>query len=68
MERAEVIKDDNGWYRVEALTADGELEVATFTGPKAKERAISFAGGDYYLDCGWKLAVGIRSLDQRRTA
>lgn len=41
-------KDDPTVYRVEHIDSDGGCEVAIFSGPNALERAIAFAGGDYY--------------------
>ena len=41
-------KDDPTFYRVEAVDDDGGCEVALFMGPNAMERAIAFAGGNYY--------------------
>lgn len=38
-------------FRVEAEVEDGGMEVAVFSGPNALDRAISFAGGNYYE--GW---------------
>lgn len=40
-----------GQFRVEAEVDDGGMEVAVFSGPNAKDRAIIFAGGEYYD--GW---------------
>ena len=47
---ATLIEDKNvpGQFRVEAEVEDGAVEVAVFSGPNAKERAINFAGGSYY--------------------
>lgn len=36
-------------YRVEFTDLDGGVEVAVFSGPKAYERAVRFAGS-YYID------------------
>ena len=41
-------KNDPNSYRVEAFTDDGGCEVALFSGPNALDRAIAFAGGNYY--------------------
>lgn len=41
-------KNEHDTYRVEAIDDDGGCEVAIFSGPNAKERAIIFAGSDYY--------------------
>ena len=41
-------KNDQSMYRVEAVDDDGGCEIAIFSGPNALDRAISFAGGDYY--------------------
>lgn len=42
-------EDDHlGVYRVEAVDGDGGCEVAIFSGPNALDRAIVFAGGNYY--------------------
>lgn len=35
-------------YRVEKILEDGSCEVAIFSGPNALDRAIAFAGGNYY--------------------
>jgi hypothetical protein len=50
MVKAELVQDknDSGVYRVEAIIDDGACEVALFSGPNALERAIAFAGGNYY--------------------
>jgi hypothetical protein len=50
---ATLIEDRNapGVYRVEAEVDDGGMEVAIFSGPNALDRAIIFAGGEYYE--GW---------------
>jgi hypothetical protein len=44
-------KNNPGTFRVEAIDDDGGCEVAIFSGPNALDRAIAFAGGDYYS--GW---------------
>lgn len=44
-------KKTPGQFRVEATNPNGEVEVAVFSGPEAKERAISFASGYWYA--GW---------------
>ena len=47
---ATLIQDqlDPNSYRVEAIDDDGGCEVATFSGPNALDRAIVFAGSNYY--------------------
>jgi hypothetical protein len=37
-----------GQFRVESIDDGGACEVAVFSGPNAKDRAIAFAGGNYY--------------------
>lgn len=45
-------KNDPTAYRVEAIDEDGGCEVAIFSGPYALDRAIAFAGGNYYSSWG----------------
>ena len=40
--------DPNHW-RVEAVDSDGGVEVAIFSGPRAKKRAIAYANGAYKM-------------------
>lgn len=44
-------------FRVEAIDDEGGCEVALFSGPNALDRAIAFAGSDYY--CGWDDPQGL---------
>ena len=48
--KATLISDKHspGVVRVEAKDEDGGCEVAIFSGPNALDRAVAFAGGDYY--------------------
>lgn len=48
--QATLIEDQKapGVFRVEAVDEDGGCEVAIFSGPNALDRAVAFAGGDYY--------------------
>lgn len=57
--KAELVqdKDDQRVYRVEAIDNDGGCEVALFSGPNALDRAIAFAGSDYYE--GWSDPTGL---------
>jgi len=61
---AEMIEDKEqpGVFRVEAIIEDGAVEVAIFSGPNAKERAIFFAGGSYYD--GWDDPQGWSNPDK----
>lgn len=51
--RAELIQDKENpaQFRVEAIDDDGGCEVAVFSGPNALDRAVIFAGSDWYQ--GW---------------
>jgi hypothetical protein len=42
-------------WRIEWIDDDGRIEVAIFAGPKARERAIRYAGRQYGLSEEWKL-------------
>lgn len=47
--KAEVARDKlspNDW-RVEKIDSDGDVEVAIFSGPKVRDRAIRFADMEY---------------------
>lgn len=47
--KAEVARDKlrpNDW-RVEKIGSDGDVEVAIFSGPKARDRAVRFADAEY---------------------
>lgn len=50
MSHAQLVTDRNvdGQYRVESILKDGGCEVAIFSGPNALDRAVVFAGSDYY--------------------
>ena len=50
-------KNDPASYRVEAIDSDGGCEVALFSGPRALDRAIIFAGSDYYTS--WQDPQGL---------
>jgi hypothetical protein len=50
-------KDEPQSYRVEAVIEDGGCEVSIFSGPNALDRAIAFAGGNYYD--GWADPQGL---------
>lgn len=65
MAKAELIEDRDvpGQFRVEAIIDDGAVEVAVFSGPNALDRAIAFAGGDYYE--GWADPEGWSSPDPK---
>lgn len=44
-------------FRVEALDDEGGIEVSIFSGPNALDRAITFAGSEYYE--GWEDPDGL---------
>lgn len=45
-------KNNPGEFRVEGIADDGGCEVAIFSGPRARERAIAFASSSGAYD-GW---------------
>ena len=51
LERAKVFEDrvSPGYWRVERIDDDGGIEVAIFSSPNARERAIRYADREYSM-------------------